>query len=130
MTVSETTPVVLSGVSSLITPTMLLTAGLVVASGWVVSGATHSQQTDRAAPLVNAPERYVTDISIAEEVLAVVQESIGSTFLDGVRNFDWARASRGLSRDFLGRFPTPEDGRTIDDASLVIRRYEATDLGM
>ncbi len=118
----------LPSVSSLITRTMLLIAGLVVASGWVVFGATRVQQTDRAAPLLTAPERYVTDIAIAEEVLAVVQTSIRSTFLDGVRNFDWERASRGLSPDFLGRFPTPDDGETIDDASLVIRRYEATDL--
>ena len=93
-------------------------------------GATRIQQTDPAAPLLTAPERYVTDISIVEEVLAVVQKSLRSTFLDGVRNFDWERASRGLSPDFLGRFPKPDDGRTIDDASLVIRRYEATDLGM
>ena len=69
---------------------MLLTAGLVIASGWFVLGATRIQQ---AAPLLTAPERYVTDISIAEEVLAVVQQSIRSTLLDGVRNFDWERAS-------------------------------------
>ena len=107
---------------------MLLIAGLVVASGWFVFGAARIEQTDRAVPFLTAPEPYVTDISIAEEALAVVQKSIRSTFLDGVRNFDWARASRGLSPDFLGRFPKPDDGRTIDDASLVIRRYEATDL--
>ena len=115
--------------SSPITRTMLLIAGLIVASGWFDSGAARIEQTDRAVPFLTAPELYVTDISIAEEVLAVVQKSIRSTFLDGVRNFDWARASRGLSPDFLGRFPTPDDGRMIDDASLVIRRYEATDLG-
>ena len=110
--------------SSPITRAMLLVAGLVVAS----VGATAIQQSDRVAPLLVAPEQYVTDISIAEEVLAVVQQSIRSTFLDGARNFDWERASRGLSPDFLGRFPAPDGGRTIDDASLVIRRYEATDL--
>ena len=111
------------------TRAMLLVAGLVVAAGWVVFAA-RTQQTDRAVPLLAAPERYVTDISMAEEVLAVVQKSLRSTFLDGVRHRDWARASRGLSPDFLGRFPTPDDGRAIDDASLVIRRYEATDLGV
>ena len=123
----------LSSVSSLISRAMLPIAGLVVASSWFVfaaRGATPVQQPDRAAPLLTASERYVTDISIAEEVLAVVQKSITSAFLDGVRDFDWQRAARGLSPDFLGRFPTPDDGRAIDDASLVIRRYEATDLGM
>ena len=123
----------LSSVSSLITRAMLLIAGLVAASGGFVlaaRGAAPVQQTDRAAPLLTAPERYVTDIAIAEEVLAVVQKSIRSAFLDGVRDFDWERASRGLSPDFLGRFPKPEDGETIDDASLVIRRYEATGLGI
>ena len=119
----------LPSVSSLVTRTILLIAGLVAASGWFVSGATRIQQADRAAPLLTAPERYVTDISIAEEVLAVVQESIESSFLAGVRYFDWARASQGLSDDFLGRFPTPDEGRTVDDASLEIRRYEATDRG-
>ena len=118
-----------TSVSSPITRALLLTAG-VVASGWCVVATARVQQPDRATPLLTAPARYVTDISIAEEVLAVVQQSIRSTLLDGVRTFDWERASRGLSADFLGRFPAPDDGRTIDDANLVIRRYEATGLGI
>ena len=116
--------------SSPITRATAPIVGVVVALGWVVLGATPAEQTDRTAPFITAPERYVTDIAITEEVLAVVQKSIRSTFLDGVRDFDWERASRGLSPDFLGRFPAPDDGLAIDDPSLVNRRYVAADLGI
>ena len=106
----------------------LLSAGLVVACGWLVSGAGNLPQTAGVPPLVAPPATYVTDITITENVLAAVQTSLTSTLLEGVRTFDWELASQGLSSDFLGRFPGPDDGRVIADPTLVLHRYDGSAL--
>ena len=103
---------------------ILLAAGLVVACGVFVHGVGRPPQADEATPLVVPPDIYVTDISVSEEVLATVQASLTSTLLEGVRTFDWELAAQGLSPDFRGRFPAPDDGRTVDDPMLVLHRYE------
>ena len=73
--------------------------------------------------LLTPPERYVTDVAVSEDVQTIVQQALKSTFVDGVRSFDWERAARGLSPDFRGRFPRPAQGRAVEDDVLSIRQY-------
>jgi hypothetical protein len=99
----------------------LATALLAAGPGSPVSGAGQSSQGFR----IEQPKRFVTDVGNSEEMQSVVQKSIKSTLLDGVRSFDWERAARGLSADFLGRFPRPEQGAVVPDDVLSIRHYGA-----
>ena len=104
----------------------VLSAGLVVVCGLIISGTRsgHSSQAEGVSSLVAPPTTYVTDITISEEVLATVQASLTSTLLEGVRTFDWELAAQGLAPDFLGQFPGPDEGREVDDPTLVLHRYD------
>ena len=44
-----------------------------------------------------------------------LQNNLKSTFIEGLRSFDWERTAQGLSADFRGRFPRPAEGRAVDD---------------
>ena len=106
----------------------VLVAGLLVGCGLSVSGAGQVLVADDQPLPLTPPERYVTDITVSEDIQSQVEKSLTSTFLAGVQSFDWARATRGLSADFRGRFPRPEQGRAVDDDVLSLRHYEADDL--
>jgi hypothetical protein len=98
-----------------------LMAGLLAGPGSPMSGAGPTSQVFR----IDQPKRYITDVGTSEEVQSIVQKSLKLTLLDGVRSFDWERAARGVSADFLGRFPRPEQGAAVEDAVLSIRHYTA-----
>ena len=102
---------------------VVLLAGLVVG----LSPDEGQSQVSEAFPLT-APERYITDVATSEDTQARVERSLRSTFLDGVRSLDWERAALGLAPDFRGRFPHPQQGRIVDDDTLLIRRYEVDGL--
>lgn len=104
---------------------IVLMAGFLVGPGSPVSDAGQTQTADEQPFRVAPPERYIADVGISEDVQAIVQKSLKSTFLDGVRSFDWERAARGVSADFLGRFPRPEQGAAVKDDVLSIRHYTA-----
>ena len=74
------------------------------------------------------PARHVTDVDVSEQTQSAVQDSLKSTFLAGVRRFDWRLAASALSGDFRGRFPAPGQGRVVGDAALTIHRYEPSEL--
>lgn len=105
-----------------------LLAGLLGGHALLVAGAGQAPVADQQRFPLTPPERYVSDIAVSEDVQTIVQKSLTATFVDGVRSFDWERAARGLSADFRGRFPRPEQGRPVEDAVLSIRRYEAAGL--
>ena len=73
------------------------------------------------------PTEFVTDITISEDALSVVEKSLETLFLDGVRRFDWAQVAESLTEEFGGAFPGAEEGRLVDDPTLSIRRYGSTD---
>lgn len=99
-----------------------LLAGVLAAAGSRVLGAGQTSTVFK----IDQPHRYITDVGTSEEVQSVVQKSLKSTLLDGVRSFDWERAARGISADFLGRFPRPHQGAAVADDVLSIRHYTAS----
>lgn len=107
------------------------TGGAIVLAGWfVLTGAAQRPAAGAAqAPggdgLVASPARFVTDAAVAEELLQTVQRRLESTFLAGVRTFDWRRAAEGLADGFRGTFPAPDGGRAVADGLLAIRRHAA-----
>ena len=103
-----------------------LLAGLTVGWGpFAPDGhAVHAQAASSEPFPLTPPERYVTDIAASEEAHSVVQKSVKATLLGGLRSFDWERVRQGLSPDFRGRFPDPQDGHALDDDLLMVRRYE------
>jgi hypothetical protein len=96
-------------------------ASLLAGPGSPLSGAGPTSQVFR----IDQPKRYITDVGTSEEVQSIVQKSLKFTLLDGLRSFDWERAARGVSADFLGRFPRPEQGAAVEDEALSIRHYNA-----
>lgn len=84
---------------------------------------------DGTPSLLVPPVQFVTDITVSEDTLTVVQERVNATLLDGVRAFDWGKVAEGLSEDFRGTFPAPDQGRAVKDHRLVIRQYSPDDLG-
>ena len=102
--------------------TIAIAIAIAAATGGLTKVGAGAQKRESTFPL-SAPERYVTKIDVSEDVQAVVQQRLASTLIDGVRTFDWDKAAQGLSSDFRARFPRPSAGRTVDDDSLVIRRY-------
>lgn len=111
----------MAGCSRYAVSIIALMAGLLAGLGSLVSGA---GPTSPAFP-IDQPKHYVTDVGTSEEVQSIVQKSLKLTLLDGVRSFDWERAARGVSADFLGRFPRPEQGAAVENDLLSIRRYNA-----
>jgi len=103
---------------------------LVAALAWAASPQLFAAgQPSAGEPvLVTPPERYLTDVAASEDAQSIVQESLKTTLLGGIRAFDWARVARGVASDFRGRFPRPEQGRVIQDDLLSIRQYEASGL--
>ena len=107
---------------------LVAASALVVSlAGLGVAGHAWAQPAPAEFPLA-PPARFITDVEISEELQVLVEESIASTLVSGVRNFDWQRAADALSSDFRARFPRPEDGIVIEDDKLRIRKYEGTDL--
>jgi hypothetical protein len=104
---------------------MVLVAAFLSADGLRVTGSGHVQGGDHETFPLTPPKRYVTDVATSEDMQSVVQKSLKSTFIEGVRSLDWERTARGLSADFRGRFPHPAEGRAVDDDLLLIRQYEA-----
>ena len=74
------------------------------------------------------PATYVTDVGVSEETQSRVQDDLKATLLAGVRRFDWALAAGAFTADFEGRLPRPDQGRTVADHALTIRRYAADGL--
>ncbi len=104
----------------------------VVATVWVmpagVAAVAAGQTPVAGAPgQVIPPTEFVTDITISEDALSVVERSLETLFLDGVRRFDWAQVAESLTEEFGGAFPGAEEGRLVDDPTLSIRRYGSTD---
>ena len=89
----------------------------------LTGAAAGPQDRDPTLWPLTPPARYITDIEVSEDVLAVVQQRLVATFVHGVRAFDWDRAAQGLSSDLRARFPRPNDGRAIEDDLLIIREY-------
>ena len=102
---------------------------LVVPFGLTASPAAAQDSAADSFPL-NPPQRYVTDVDVSEETQSVVQDRLGSTFIAGLRRFDWELAASALTADFRGRFPAPDDGRPVDDDLLDVRRYEPDELAV
>lgn len=82
-----------------------------------------------AFPLI-PPAHHVADVDVSEETQSAAAGSLKQTFIAGVRRFDWELAASALTDDFRGRFPGPDDGRTVDDELLDIRRYQADELAV
>ena len=104
----------------------------VVATVWVMPAGVVTvvagQTPAAGAPgQVIPPTEFVTDITISEDALSVVERSLETLFLDGVRRFDWAQVAESLTEEFGGAFPGAEEGRLVDDPTLSIRRYGSTD---
>ena len=106
-------------------PAMMLVAAFLSVDGLRVAGSGQLQPGDHETFPLTAPKRYVTDVATSEDMQSAVQKSLKSTFIEGLRSFDWARTARALSADFRGRFPGPAEGRAVDDDLLQIRKYEA-----
>ena len=105
-----------SSSSSIVTvAAWLALAGALAASG------TSAPQSE--LPLVQDPERFVTDVTESEAALEAVQDSIDATLIGGLRAFDWETAAEGLAAQFRGRFPGPGAGSAVGDGRLVVRRY-------
>ena len=98
-------------------------AGLLVLLGLAAAPAEAQDAAEASFPLA-PPARYVTDVDVSEETQSRVQDSLKSTLLAGVRRFNWALAASSLTDDFRGRFPSLEEGGTVADDLLAIRRYE------
>lgn len=69
------------------------------------------------------PQRFVTDIKRSEDFNDAVNKAIKSTFVKGLRESNPALAGKGMTADFLARFPSPADGKEVPDGSLGIREY-------
>ena len=54
----------------------------------------------------------------------MVQKSLESSFLQGLLHLDWQLVARGVSKEFRGRFPHPNQGRPNQDAALRILQYD------
>jgi hypothetical protein len=108
----------------------LVAASALVASlaGLGAAGHAWAQPAQEAALPLTPPARFITDVEESEALQVLVEESIASTFVSGVRNLDWQRAAAALSPDLRARFPRPEDGIVIEDDKLRIRKYDGTDL--
>ena len=106
-------------------PMAMLVVAFLLADGLRVAGSGQVQAGDHETFPLAPPKRYVTDVATSEDMQSVVQKSLKSTFIEGVRSLDWERTARGLSADFRGRFPRPAEGRAVDDDLLLIRQYEA-----
>ena len=104
-----------------------LTAGILFVCVALVAGSSQSALTEGGGKVVR-PTDFETDVSISEDVLAVVLGRLRQTFLAGVRTFDWSLAAEGLSDQFLGTFPEPLQGSIVDDDGLLIRQYGSSDL--
>ncbi|PYR47262.1 MAG: hypothetical protein DMF89_19455 [Acidobacteria bacterium] len=105
-------------------PTVMLVAAFLSADGLRVAGSGQGQGGDHETFPLTAPKRYVSDVAASEDMQSVVQKSLKSTFIAGIRSYDWERTARALSPDFRGRFPRPGDGHAVDDDLLRIRQYE------
>ena len=88
----------------------------------------HAQPPDDAQFPLSPPQSYVTDVEVSEDLQTLVQKSIASTLVSGVRSFDWEQVAQALSPDFRARFPRPEDGVEVEDDKLTIRQYAANGL--
>ena len=108
---------------------LVAASALVVSlAGLGIAGNAWAQTAPAAEFPLAPPARFITDVEVSEDLQVLVDESIASTFVSGVRNFDWQRAAGALSSDLRARFPRPEDGIVVEDDTLRIRKYEGTDL--
>src|SRR5262249_46630569 len=105
-------------------PTVMLVAAFLSADGLRVAGSGQGQAGDHETFPLTAPKRYVTDVAASEDMQWVVLRRLKSTFLAGIRSYDWERTARALSPDFRGRFPRLSDGHAVEDDLLRIRQYE------
>jgi hypothetical protein len=103
---------------------MLLVAALLLVDGLRLTGSGQVPGGDSETFPLGPPRRYVTDFATSEDMQSVVQKSLKSTFIQGIRSLDWERTGRAFSADFRGRFPRPTEGRAIEDDRLVIRQFE------
>ncbi len=81
-----------------------LTASVLFVCVALVAGSRQSALTEGGSRVAR-PTDFVTDVSISEDILAIVLGRFRQTFLAGVRTFDWNLALEGFSGRFLGTFP-------------------------
>ena len=99
-------------------------AAIVLHAALAAGPAAGQTPADRDAPFpIAPPDPFVTEIETSEDTHDVAQDSITSTFVAGVRRFDWTAAADSLAPGFRARFPGPHDGTPVEDDRLHIRRY-------
>ena len=99
-------------------------AAIVLHAALAAGPAAGQTPADGDAPFpIAPPDPFVTEIETSEDTHDVAQDSITSTFVAGVRRFDWTAAADSLAPGFRARFPGPHDGTPVEDDRLHIRRY-------
>ena len=107
---------------------LVAASALFASLGGLAPGHAWAQPAQEAGLPLTPPARFITDVEESEALQVLVEESIASTFVSGVRNFDWQRAADAFATDLRARFPRPGDGTVIEDDKLRIRKYGGTDL--
>ena len=92
-------------------------------------GVSEAQVVGGSDLAVGPPARYVTDVGVSEDAQSLVHKRLNRTLLDGLRRFDFELASQAFADDFVGRFPSLEQGQPVADDLLEIERYVPDDLG-
>ncbi len=80
--------------------------------------------------LVPRPAAWVTDIAVSEDASGVVAKAWKASMVKGLQTFDWELVRAGLTDDCAARFPRPDEGRAVPDASLAIRELHGSDAAL